>query len=43
MEFHCQQNLVEDLKVSAKKMEEELEKWKEEVRNARNDFQELNY
>ena len=43
MEFYCQQNLVEDLKESAKKMEEELEKWKEEVRNARNDFQELNY
>ena len=43
MEFYCHENLVEDLQESAKKMEEELEKWKEEVRNARNDFYELNY
>ena len=42
MEFYCHENLVEDLQESAKKMEEELEKWKEEVKNARNEFYELN-
>ena len=43
IEFHCQQNLRKGLQESARKMEEELEKWKEEVKNARNKFQELNY
>ena len=43
MEFHCQPHLVKDLQVYAKKMEAELEEWKEEVRNARNEFYELNY
>ena len=43
VEFYCQQNLVEDLQEIAKQMEEELEKWKEEVRNTRNEFYELNY
>ena len=43
MEFYCQQNLVENLQESAKKMEKELEEWKKEVRNACNEFYELNY
>ena len=42
LEFYYQQNLVEDLQETARKMEEELEIWKEEVRKARNEFQELN-
>ena len=43
MTFSCQKNLVEDLRVYGKNMEEKLEEWKEEVKNARNEFYELNY
>ena len=43
MDFYCKTNLVKDLQMEAKKMEDELERWKDEVASARKTFYELNY
>ena len=43
MKFSCQPHLVKGLQENASKMEEELEKWNEDVKHARNEFYELNY
>ena len=43
MEFQCQPHLVQTLQERAREMEEDLEKWKNNVKDARNEFYELNY
>ena len=43
MEFQCQPHLVQTLQERAREMEEDLEKWRNNVKDARNEFYELNY
>ena len=43
MEFYCQPSLVDDLLKLAKVMEDDLDRWNEEVAEARRQFYELNY
>ena len=43
MEFQCRPHLVQTLQKRAREMEEDLEKWRKDVKDARNKFNELNY
>ena len=43
MELQCQPHLVQTLQERAREMEEDLEKWRNNVKDARNEFYELNY
>ena len=43
LSFHCAVDMVDTLQQLAKKMEEELQMWEDEVRRARKEFYELNY
>ena len=43
LEFHCAEDMFEKLKNIAKEMEDQLGGWKSDVRQAREQFYELNY
>ena len=43
LRFNCAVNMVDELQQQAKDMEEELQTWEEEVRQARTEYYELNY
>jgi len=43
LNFHCAVDMVNELQQQAKDMEEELQTWEEEVRQARKEYYELNY
>ena len=43
LQFDCQTHLVGDLQQQAREMEDELERWNDEVTKARDEFYELNY
>ena len=43
LSFHCAVDMVDTLQQQAKDMEEELQTWEEEVRQARKEYYELNY
>ena len=43
LNFHCTVDMVDTLQQQAKDMEEELQMWEEEVRQARKKYYELNY
>ena len=43
LNFHCAVDMVGELQQLAKDMEEELQMWEEEVRQARKEYYELNY